>query len=135
MGKRSTKTAKESCSPRPQSTVFSLMALRSVEKRYARPSIVSRPSTPVKRPMRGPLSAFCRINLWPGLRTKPSLPALSPDNAANERKAFTRRNFADFVAGRDKTLRLGQLSAAIVMNCDQRLAFFYAVADAFVKFQ
>jgi hypothetical protein len=27
-----------------------------VEKRYASPSIVSRPSTPVNRPMRGPLS-------------------------------------------------------------------------------
>src|ERR1700688_5160822 len=134
MGKRSTNTAKESCNPRPQSTVLSLMARRSVEKRYARPSIVSRPSTPVKRPMRGPLSAFCRTDYAERVRKKSPPPALSPDNAPNEWESFARRDFADFVAGSDETLCLSQLCAAIVMNCGERLAFFYAVADAFVKF-
>src|ERR1700732_1450551 len=134
MGKRSTNTAKESCNPRPQSTVLSLMALRSVENRYARPSIVSRPSTPVKRPMRGPLSAFCRRRLLPNALQRNMAASLSADNAANERKASTRRDFADFLAGSDETLCPAQVSAAIVMNCGERLAFFYAVTDAFVKF-
>src|ERR1700722_3829489 len=127
MGKRSTNTAKESCNPRPQSTVLSLMALRSVEKRYARPSIVSRPSTPVKRPMRGPLSAFCRTDLCQTRYNE--MLALGPDNAADERKPSTRRDFSDFIAGSDETLRPAQFCAAIVMNCGQRLAFFYTVAD------
>src|ERR1700676_1855045 len=125
--------AKDSCRPRPQRTVLSLMALRSVEKRYARPSIVSRPSTPLKRPMRGPLSA--KQVYSEQVKPQSLTPMLGPDNAPNEREAFPGRDFADFVAGSDETPRLGQLCAAIVMNCDERLAFFYAVADAFVEFE
>ena len=48
---------------------------------------------------------------------------------------FARRGFADLVAGGDQDSGLGQLGVAIVMNCDERLAFFHAVADAFVKFE
>ena len=53
----------------------------------------------------------------------------------NERQLFARLASADFVAGCDQALRLSQLSAAIVMNCGEPLAFFYAVADAFVEFE
>lgn len=61
--------------------------------------------------------------------------ALLTKNPANERQFFVRRGSADFVAGSDQALRLRQLCAAIVMNCDERLVFFYAVADAFVEFE
>ena len=45
------------------------------------------------------------------------------------------RLVADEKAPGNQALRFGQLRAAIVMNCSQRFAFFYVVADALVKFQ
>ena len=97
--------------------------------------MVSRPSTPVKRPIRGPLSVSAELVSSKHGQAKPLAPVLRPDNAANEREAFAWRDFADFVTLSNETLRFGQLCAAIVMNCDERLAFFYAVANAFVKFK
>src|SRR5580704_14574730 len=97
--------------------------------------MVSRPSTPVKRPIRGPLSVSTEQLSSVQVTAKSPASPLNPDNAANEREPFPWRNFADFVAGGDEALRFGQLCAAIVMNCDERLAFFYAVTDAFVKFE
>src|SRR5712664_2823472 len=57
IAKRKTKNANASCNPSPQRTVFRRIALRFVENRYARPSMVARPSNPVNRPMRSPFSA------------------------------------------------------------------------------
>ena len=53
----------------------------------------------------------------------------------NKHRFFAKRNFADLIAFGDEVLCSGQLCAAIVMNCDQGFAFFYAVADAFVEFE
>src|SRR5580693_1680606 len=78
--------------------------------------------------MRCPLSAL-------PVKTKIVGPALRPENAPNERQLFARRQFADLIAVRDKALRFDQLCAAIVMNCDETVAFFYAVTDAFVEFE
>src|SRR5580698_2952032 len=83
--------------------------------------------------MRGPLSA--EQIYAEQVAMKPPALVLLPKNTANERQFFARRGSADFVAGRDQALRFGQLCAAIVMNCGERLAFFYTVADAFVEFE
>src|SRR5580692_3697907 len=82
--------------------------------------------------MRGPLSAE-QVYAQRLLTTPVS--ALLPENAPNKRQRFARRGFANFVAGSNQALRLGQLCAVIVMNCGERLAFFYTVADAFVEFE
>src|SRR5580658_10131094 len=83
--------------------------------------------------MRGPLSPeqVCAARA----AMKPPALALLPKNTANERQLFSRRGAADFVAGSDQALCFGQLCAAIVMNCGERFAFFYGVADAFVEFE
>src|SRR5277367_6680020 len=76
--------------------------------------------------MRGPLSSLLLRKL---------LFALGAQNAANQRPFFAWRRFADFEAVGDEALRFGQLCAAIVMNCRERFAFFYTVADALMKFE
>src|SRR5208282_2313603 len=78
--------------------------------------------------MRGPLS------LMP-VHFHETLLALGAQNATNQRPFFAWHRVADFKAVGDEALRFGQLCAAIVMNCDQGFAFFYAVADALVKFE
>src|SRR5208282_918950 len=83
--------------------------------------------------MRGPLSAE-RVYV-PRLAMKPPASPSLIENASNERQLFARLASADFVAGSDQVLRLGQLSVAIVMNCDKRFAFFYTVADALMEFE
>src|SRR5271167_463855 len=78
--------------------------------------------------MRCPLSAF-------PVKAQSLARALSPENSPNQRQLFARRSPTDLVAVGDEALRFGQLCAAIVMNCGQWLAFFYAVSDAFVEFE
>src|SRR5579872_6953780 len=48
---RSTNTAKANCKPKPQTTVLTRMARRSVEKMNASVNMVSRPRMPVNRPI------------------------------------------------------------------------------------
>src|SRR5580692_2443200 len=52
-----TRYANTTCRPRPQATVFPRMARRFVENRNAKPIMVSIPSTPTRRCMRGCLLA------------------------------------------------------------------------------
>src|SRR5580704_9956726 len=61
-------------------------------------------------------------------------PSLSPNDSAYQwsvRLFFTA--LIDHKAFRHHMLGFGQLGVAIVMNSSQRFAFFYALADAFVK--
>src|SRR5579859_530060 len=75
------------------------------------------------------LSSFCRAG------KNKIVDALAAKNAADERAPLARRSFADLIAGGDETPRFRQLCSVIVMNCYERLAFFYTVANAFVKFE
>src|SRR6267143_7133271 len=73
IAKRRTKNANSICKPNPQRTVFRRMALRFAENRYARPSIVARPSNPVNRPMRSPSSYKNRVFASRAGRHQPNL--------------------------------------------------------------
>src|SRR5713226_5655088 len=104
------------------------MALRSVENRYATPSIVAKPSKPVNRPMRSPLSfRFASVQLMPM--------KLSPENAAHQRPLFSRSFFANVITLRDEALCFGKFGVAIVMNRGQWFSLFHAIADPLVEFQ
>src|ERR1700722_202111 len=79
------------------------------------------------------LTSFFRVSSVP-VATKTFAISLSPENATNER-VLAGRGFTNFVAIGDESFGFGQLCAAIVMNCGERLALFYVVADALVKFE
>src|SRR5580692_80698 len=51
----STNTPNANCSPSPHKTVFSCIALRAVENRYASPSSTAMPSTPANLAIQSPL--------------------------------------------------------------------------------
>src|SRR6516225_3519279 len=113
--KFSTKMPKASCSPKPQSTVLSLMAFLAVEKTYARPRNTAIPSKPVSRPISSPC-AFFRLNKNAG--------GLSPDDLTNQRR-FERLLIPKNEAVFHQFSHFGELCLGIVTNCNQ----FFAEAD------
>src|ERR1700719_2760098 len=69
-------------------------------------------------------------------RLKLTRPSLRPNDSSYQ---WSRRLLAtvliDHKAFRHQILGFCQLGVAIVMNCSQRFAYFYPLADAFVEFQ
>src|ERR1700682_6659245 len=77
-----------------------------------------------------PLGArnFTRLNFTP--------PTLRPNDSAYQwSRSLPTTVLVDHKTFRHHMLGFFQLGVAIVMNCSQRFAYFYALADAFLKFE
>src|ERR1700693_4143490 len=69
-------------------------------------------------------------------RLKFTRPSLRPNDSSYQwSRRLPTTVLIDHKAFRHQILGFCQLGVAIVMNCSQRFAYFYLLADAFVEFQ
>src|SRR5208282_246319 len=110
--------AKTICRPRPQATVFLLMARRLVEKTQARPNMVSRPRMPVNRPIFIPCyeSVFRCMN-----------------HAMHQRLLVRRRSARNLITLFQQRFCARALRIGVAMNGAQRLALCDFVAYLFMN--
>src|ERR1700688_801155 len=122
-----TKMANTTCRPKPQATVFLLIARRLVENAYANPNMVMRPRMPVKRPIFIPL-----VN--PPSKDHRSLKLTFPfiNHAMNQIWVICRRDSRNLVTFNEQSFRARGLCVGVALYGTERLSDGNLIADFFM---